>query len=347
MLQALRPQGCCLKLLAVPGQQLETAGIRCMFSLVSNSQTDECANIAICAQQGFVGAPHAADMLGSQANETVLVEQPEAYITQKARVKRNRRTEWDYYVQFAGFPEDEGMWYSARAIKTSHPRGAELIREFEHPNDSPEPSPLPSALQRQSAPTGLQTQDVGPSQIGSQSVYETDAHNSYKQPHTQDLFASQLQQPADLTFSMAPPSHSTTHGRQPPGLQAVSAQTAFNTASQNDPPPLLHWSFDRMQQAAYPRPQQLLHPSAQIPRLPPAHLQTAPVQPVPSLPVQYAQPQANVPQAKPYTAPPRHFTIHDQGTAPHPYPPRGADIHKDWSTSQQPQWQPRHSAQGL
>ena len=36
-LQALRPQGCCLKLLEVPGQQPDTAGIRCIFSLVSNS----------------------------------------------------------------------------------------------------------------------------------------------------------------------------------------------------------------------------------------------------------------------------------------------------------------------
>ena len=28
--------------------------------------------------------------------------------TQKARVKRNRRAEWDYHVQFAAFPEDVG-----------------------------------------------------------------------------------------------------------------------------------------------------------------------------------------------------------------------------------------------
>ena len=294
-----------------------------------------------------MGAPNAADMLGSQANETVLVEQPEAYITQKARVKRNRRTEWDYYVQFPGFPEDEGMWYSARAIKTSHPRGAELIREFEHPHDSPEPSPQPSALQRQPAPTqlaGLQTQDVGPSQIGSQSLYEADTHSSYAQPHTQDLFASQLQQPADHIFSIAHPTHSTTHAPQSHGLQAASAQTTFNTASQNDLPPPLHWSFDRMQQAAYHRPQQLLHPSAQASCLPPAQLQTAPVQPVHSLPIQYAQPQANMPQAKPYTAPPCQITRHDQGIASESYPPGGgADIHRDWSRSQQPQW---HSAQG-
>ena len=291
-------------------------------------------------------------MLGSQANETVLVEQPEAYITQKARVKRNRRTEWDYYVQFPGFPDDEGMWYSARAIKTSHPRGAELIREFEHPNDSPQLSPQPSGLQRQPAPTqlaGLQTQDVGPSQIGSQSLYETDACSSYQQPHTQDLFASQLQQPADHVFSTARPPHSTMHAHQPHGLQAVSAQIAFNTASQSNLPLPLHWSFDRMQQAAYPRPQQLLHPSAPVPCLPFAQLQSAPVQPVHSLPTRYAQPQANMPPGNSYTAPQRQSTRRDQGTAPYPDPPgRGADIHRDWSTSQLPQWQPRHySAQGV
>lgn len=295
-----------------------------------------------------MGAPSSADMLGSQANETVLVEQPEAYITQKARVKRNRRTEWDYYVQFPGFSDDEGMWYSARAIKTSHPRGTQLIREFEHPNDSPEPSPQPSALQRQPAPTqlaGLQTQDVGPSQIGGQSLYEADTHSSYAQPHTQDLFASQLQQPADHIFSTAPPTHSTTHAHQPQGLQAASAQTVFNTASQKDLPLPLHWSFDRMQQAAYPRPQQQLHPSAQVPCLPPAQLQSAPVQPVHTLPIQYAHPQANMPQAKPYTAPPYQFARRDQGTLPDSYPPGGgADIHRDWSRSQQPQW---HSAQGM
>ena len=298
-----------------------------------------------------MGAPNAADMLGSQANETVLVEQPEAYITQKARVKRNRRTEWDYYVQFAGFPEDEGMWYNARTIKTFHPRGADLIREFEHPNDSPEPSPQPSTLQRQPTPTqlaGLQTQDIGPSQIGTQSVYETDAHSSYQQPHTQDIFASQLQQPADHNFSTAPPTHSTMHAGQSRGLHAVSAQTAFDTAPQKDLPSPLHWSFHRMQQAADPRPQQLLHPTAQVPGLPTAQLQTAPVQPMLSLRTQYAQPQANMPQAKPYTAPPCQAIRHDQGTAPYPYPPsRGADIHRDWSTRQQPQWQTRHLVQGL
>ena len=291
-----------------------------------------------------MGAPNSADMLGSQASETVLVEQPEAYITQKARVKRNRRTEWDYYVQFPGFPEDEGMWYSARAIKTSHPHGAKLIQEFEHPNDSPEPSPRSSGLQRQPASTqlvGLQTQDVGPSQIGSQSLYKADAHSSYQQPHTQDFFASQ--QPADHNFSTALPTHSTMHAHQPHGLQAVSAQTAFNTASQSDLPPPLHWSFDRMQQAAYRRPQQLLHPSAKAYGHPPAQLQSASVQPMHSLPIQYAQPQANMTQGESYIALPRQFTRHDQGT--HLYPPGGsADIQ---STSQQPHWQSRHDPQGL
>lgn len=285
-------------------------------------------------------------MLGSQANETVLVEQPEAYITQKARVKRNRRTEWDYYVQFPGFPEDEGVWYSARAIKTSHPRGAELIREFEHPNDSPELSPQPAAQQRQPAPaplTGLQTQEPGPSQIGSQSLYEAGAHSSYQQPHTQDHFASQLQQPADHTYATAPLPHPATHGNQQ--LQAVFAQPTFNSASQNDGAPPLHWSFDRMQQAAYARPQQLLHPVAQASRLPPAQLQSAPMQPVRSL--QSPQTQASMPWSQAYTALPGQLMRHDQGTVSHPPPPgRGAGVHREWSTSQQPQWQPRHLPQG-
>ncbi|KAL0038080.1 hypothetical protein WJX79_001301 [Trebouxia sp. C0005] len=119
-------------------------------------------------QQGMPSTSYAADMLGSQANETVLIEQPQAYVTQKARVKRNRRTEWDYYVQFPGFPEDEGNWYSARAIKTQHPRGAELIREFEHPDDAADVTPPSSAPKSQPTQQAVPfTQDAGPSQIGS------------------------------------------------------------------------------------------------------------------------------------------------------------------------------------
>lgn len=292
-----------------------------------------------------MGAPNAADMLGSQANETVLVEQPQAYITQKARVKRNRRTEWDYYVQFPGFPEDEGSWYSARAIKTSHPRGAELIREFEHPNDSPELNPQPAAQQRQPAQlAGPQTQDAGPSQIGSQSLYEPKGHSSYQQPHTQDHFASQLQQPADHISATAP-TVGSMQVHQMHGLQAVSAQSAFNTASQNELPPPLHWSFDRMQQSAQPRCQQLLHP---VLRVPPAQLQPASMQPLHSLPVPFAQPPASIPP-EPYDAAPGRFGGHAQGSVSFLHPP-GQDVNPqmDWSTSQQQHWQQqRQLAQGL
>lgn len=326
----------------MPGQQQDTVSIRCVIVWL-HIDSVVASKVAVSAQQGFIDVPNAADMLGSQANETVLVEQPEAYITQKARVKRNRRTEWDYYVQFPAFPEDEGVWYSARAIKTSHPHGAELIREFEHPNDSPDLSPQPTAQQRQPAPahiTGLQTQEPGPSQIGSQSLYEAGAHSSYQQPHTQDHFASQLQQPADHMHATAPLPHPITHGNQQ--LQAVFAEPAFNSASQNDGAPPLHWSFDRMQQAASARPQQLL-PVAQASRLPSAQLlQSAPVHNL-----QYPQAQASIPQSQAYSALPGQLIRHDQGTVAHPYPPgRGAGIHREWSTSQQPQWQPRHLPQG-
>ena len=198
----------------------------------------------------------AAEMLGSQADETVLVEQPDCYITQKARVKRNRRTEWDYYVQFPGFPEDEGTWFSARTIKTRHPRGAELIREFDRPDDRVDVTPPPSVCQAQSAPPAVPfTQDGGPSQIGSDLLCAPNNYSQLQQPQTQDHFASQLQRPAEYiaSASAAPkPSFQMHHMH---GLQIPAAQDMFSTASQ-DTQPVLHWSFDRMQQASqHPNPQ--------------------------------------------------------------------------------------------
>ena len=197
----------------------------------------------------------ALDMLGSQANENVLVEQPEALITQKARVKRNRRTEWDYYVQFRGFPEDEGAWYSARAIKTQHPRGAELIREFEHPDDAADAS-SPAAIHQQQAaqPAAVPfTQDAGPSQMhAAQDPYQSQNHQLY----TQEQFVSQLQQPADVK----PASSAMRAGFQIHGQSAFSDPDMLNTASQNDMQPALHWSFDRLQKAPHFSPQLLQRP---------------------------------------------------------------------------------------
>ncbi|KAL3137135.1 hypothetical protein ABBQ32_006706 [Trebouxia sp. C0010 RCD-2024] len=264
-------------------------------------------------------------MLGSQANETVLVEQPQAYITQKARVKRNRRTEWDYYVQFPGFPEDEGSWYSARAIKTSHPRGAELIHEFEHPNDSPELRLQPPAHQRQPAQlAGPQTQDVGPSQIGSHFLYEADGHSMYQHPYTQDHFASQLQQPGNL---MLPTTNPTLPPHDVHGLQAVSAQSALNTAPQSDLQPPLHWPFERMQQSSHPR----------CLGLPSAQTQAAFTQPLHGLPMHSAQPQASMLRADPYMRVPGQHAQLDQGDKP--------TLLRDWGMNQQLQ-QPRQAAQG-
>ncbi|KAL0053896.1 hypothetical protein WJX82_000721 [Trebouxia sp. C0006] len=215
-------------------------------------------------QQGMPSTSYAADMLGSQANETVLIEQPQAYITQKARVKRNRRTEWDYYVQFPGFPEDEGNWYSARAIKTQHPRGAELIREFEHPDDAADVTPPPSAPRPQQTQQAVPfTQDAEPSQIGSLPMHVSGAHNHSQQPHTQDQFASQLQQPAEYrpaTFAAPKPGF---HMNQAHGLHPTLVQDAFDTASQNDIQPQLHWSFDRLQQAPRYKPAHFIPPSAE------------------------------------------------------------------------------------
>ncbi|DBA92794.1 TPA: hypothetical protein ACH3X1_002983 [Trebouxia sp. C0004] len=224
--------------------------------------------------QGMPSTSYAADMLGSQANETVLIEQPQAYITQKARVKRNRRTEWDYYVQFPGFPEDEGNWYSARAIKTQHPRGAELIREFEHPDDAADVTPLSSAPRSQPTQQAVPfTQDAGPSQIGSLPMHVSGALNHFQQPHTQDQFASQLQQPAEYrpaTFAAPKPGF---HLSQAHGLHPTLVKDAFNTASQNNVQPQLHWSFDRLQQASEYKPAHSLPPSAEAPQVQQSHTQ--------------------------------------------------------------------------
>ena len=304
--------------------------------------------------QGFTGASTSADMLGSQANETVLVQQPQAYITQKARVKRNRRTEWDYYVQFPGFPEDEGSWYSARAIKTQHPRGAELIREFEHPNDSPEPSPQPSLHQRQPAQlTGPQTQDAGPSQISSQALYSADGYSSYQQPYTQD-FTSQLQQPVDHMLASASATRPTLHMQQVHVLQAPPPHGGFNTASQNDLPMPLHWSIDRLQQSAQYKPQQMLQPSAQSFDLHAPQLQSSSGQLLPSLPRPLPQPQASMLQPHPGVLQPqvhvqgfKQSVKHDQ-TAFAQMQALEARHKRDWRTGQQSHWQqPMHFAQGV
>lgn len=130
------------------------------------------------------GLSQAALVLGSQAGSAVLVEQPQAYITQKARRKRDRRTEWDYFVQFPEFP-DQGCWYSARELKTQHPHGAELIREFESADE--DVSTRQEAAQ-QAVPL---TQDAGPSQIG------PIPSASQLQHFTQQQGPSQIQLPAD------------------------------------------------------------------------------------------------------------------------------------------------------
>ncbi|KAA6427115.1 MAG: hypothetical protein FRX49_02872 [Trebouxia sp. A1-2] len=224
--------------------------------------------------QGMPSTSYAADMLGSQANETVLIEQPQAYVTQKARVKRNRRTEWDYYVQFPGFPEDEGNWYSARAIKTQHPRGAELIREFEHPDDAADVTPPSSAPKSQPTQQAVPfTQDAGPSQIGSLPMHVSGAHEHFQQPHTQDQFASQLQQPAEYRPVNLVAPKPGFHMNQAHGLHPALVDDAFNTASQSDLQPQLHWSFDRLQQAPQYKPAHFIPPSMEAGQVQQSHMQ--------------------------------------------------------------------------
>ena len=288
--------------------------------------------------QGMASTVNAVDMLGSQANEVVLIEQPQAYITQKARVKRNRRTEWDFYVQFPGFPEDEGSWYSARAIKTQHPRGAEMIREFEHPDDAADFTPTPSAPTPQPAHQAF-TQDAGPSQIGSLPMHGLNAHSQYQQPHTQDQFASQLQQPVE--YKAAVPPKPGFHTNQMHGLQPPLMQDAFNTASQNDIQPALHWSFDRLQQAPQYNPAHFLPPPARPPQMPGTHVNNGPGWPLSSTAMQTRQAHA-LPSSMPHAA--LHAGMH--GTAPE----RGQTVaaHQQqpgWEVGQQTQWKPAVQSQ--
>ena len=294
--------------------------------------------------QGMPSTSYAADMLGSQANETVLIEQPQAYITQKARVKRNRRTEWDYYVQFPGFPEDEGNWYSARAIKTQHPRGAELIREFEHPDDAADVTP-PSSIPR-SQPTQQAvpfTQDAGPSQIGSLPMHVSGAHNHSQQPHTQDQFASQLQQPAEYrpaTFAALKPGF---HVNQAHGLHPTLAQDVFYTASQNDIQPQLHWSFDRLQQAPQYKPAHFMPSSVEAAQVQQSHTQYGSGHSHTAMPMQTGHAYATTSDTQPamHTGMPGQASDRIQGTAAQPrlqQPGWGSAQQTNWSLGLQSQW---------
>ena len=293
--------------------------------------------------QGMPSTSYAADMLGSQANETVLIEQPQAYITQKARVKRNRRTEWDYYVQFPGFPEDEGNWYSARAIKTQHPRGAELIREFEHPDDAADVTPPPSAPRPQQTQQAVPfTQDAGPSQIGSLPMHVSGAHNHSQQPHTQDQFASQLQQPAEYrpaTFAAPKPGF---HMNQAHGLHPTLVQDAFDTASQNDIQPQLHWSFDRLQQAPRYKPAHFIPPSAEAAQVQQSHMQCGAGRSHTAVPMQAGHAYAtasSVPQPAMHAGMPGQASDRSQGTAAQMQQPGwGSAQQTNWSSGLQSQW---------
>ena len=293
--------------------------------------------------QGMPSTSYAADMLGSQANETVLIEQPQAYITQKARVKRNRRTECDYYVQFPGFPEDEGNWYSARAIKTQHPRGAELIREFEHPDDAADVTPPPSAPRPQQTQQAVPfTQDAGPSQIGSLPMHISGAHNHSQQPHTQDQFASQLQQPAEYrpaTFAAPKPGF---HVNQAHGLHPTLVQDACNTASQNDIQPQLHWSFDRLQQAPQYKPAHFIPPSAEAAQVQQSHMQYGAGRSHTAVPMQAGHAHAttsSVPQPAMHAGMPGRASDRSQGTAAQMQQPGwGSTQQTNWSSGLQSQW---------
>lgn len=292
--------------------------------------------------QGMPSTSYAADMLGSQANETVLIEQPQAYITQKARVKRNRRTEWDYYVQFPGFPEDEGNWYSARAIKTQHPRGAELIREFEHPDDAADVTPPPSAPRPQPTKQAVPfTQDAGPSQIGSLPMHVSGAHNHSQQPHTQDQFASQLQQPAEYRPAIFAPKPGF-HMKQAHGLHPTLVQDAFNTASQNDIQPQLHWSCDRLQQAPQYKPAHFIPASVETAQVQQSHTQYGAGRSHTAMPMQAGHAYAatsSVPQ------PAMHASMHGQASdcsqglgAQMQQPGWGSAQQTNWSLGLQSQW---------
>lgn len=193
-----------------------------------------------CAMQ--VNMLHANHMLGSQAETAVLVDQPQAYITQKARIKRNRRTEWEYYVHFPGFADSESQWYSARDIKTQHPRGAELIREFDDAGEDLDRAPQQA---QQAVPL---TQDAGPSQIGN---FSAEALPSSSQQHH---FYTQAQAPAHEAAlanpSVVPPA--LTAGFQP--VHGNQHQMSFNNIplikpQDQLPAAPLHWSFERLQQA--------------------------------------------------------------------------------------------------
>lgn len=183
---------------------------------------------------------HAGYTLGSQADAPVLVDQPLAVITQKAKVKRDRRTEWEYYVQFPDFPESEGQWYSARNILAQHKCGAQLIREFEGGGDAPD-----SRLQQAQQAMPL-TQDAGPSQIGSFSAASIPSSTQHNQMYTQEQAPSQMHQ-----------QESAPAGNQSGGLSAgqmamarayqPSDSNALQTVNQQQPP--LYWSFERLQQA--------------------------------------------------------------------------------------------------
>ena len=286
---------------------------------------------------------YAADMLGSQAHETVLIEQPQAYITQKARVKRNRRTEWDYYVQFPGFPDDEGNWYSARAIKTQHPRGAELIREFEHPDDAADVKPPSLAPRSQPTQQAVPfTQDAGPSQIGSLAMHASGGHNHFQQPHTQDQFASQLQQPAEYrpaTFAAPKPGF---HMNQAHGLHPTLVQDAFNTASQNDIQPQLHWSFDRLQQAPQYKPAHFIPPSVETAQVQQSHTQYGAGHSHTAMPTQagHAYPiTSSVLQPAMHAGMPGQASDRSQGpVAQTQQPGWGSAQQTNWSLGLQSQW---------
>ena len=197
---------------------------------------------------------HATSVLGSQADAAVLVDQPEAFITQKARVKRNRRTEWEYYVQFPGFPEHEGEWYSARDIKTQHPRGADLIREFEHAGEEPEVIP------QQPVPL---TQDAGPSQIGSFNAHSLLGSSQQQHLYTQEQAPSQMRQHAAAAPDQSASQPALTAGFQPvqSNQRQLTLQQPLYTGPQTQAPLPLHWSFERLQQAQKQMLQPALHPT--------------------------------------------------------------------------------------
>ncbi|KAK9788146.1 hypothetical protein WJX73_002651 [Symbiochloris irregularis] len=153
-----------------------------------------------------------SQLLGSDADVNMLLEQPACYVSGKRVVKRGRRTEVEYLVSFPDFEGDDA-WYSARQLKNEKlVDGEKLIADFE----------------QESANAAEEVENGNLDGPANQGVRQPFTQQPFsQQPFTQQLFQDSMPPESQLNTPAAPGTQAPHLFTQQPFSQQPFAQQPF------------------------------------------------------------------------------------------------------------------------